>query len=673
MSAYLEQKIKKLGLWVVIGAAYLLLGKLGLLLAIVQSNATAIWAPTGVAIAALIFFGYDVWPAIFVAAFLINATTAGTPLVVAFVIAAGNTLEGICAAYLVNKFSNGVRTFASARDVIRFFFFAGVIGPAVSATFGVTSLTLSGASTWGNYFPTWTTWWLGDLTGAIIITPLLLLWLTDHKIGWNVARIPEFIFIIVLVGAFSFLILADSIIFIYLLAPVFIWTAFRFRQREIPLAIFLLTEVSLWGTLHGYGPFIHYEAGSLNTSLLLLDAAMVSVAVTMLALAATVQEDKNIKKSLTEERTADRAALASVGDGLVVTNREADIVFMNSVAEAMLGLEPTEAIGKKYFDVIAMQRDDESFVPPDERPLSAALSGGKKIANSPLGSPEYYVRKNGTRFPVAYTKTPIVWDGTIIGASEVFRDVTKEIEVDKAKSEFISFASHQLRVPLSIVGLSSDLLRGEGKLFKPHSQEEMESYIRDIQEATAQMNDIINNLLNVSRIESQSLRPVFESVTIENLIAHNLKIMAPQIKKKEIAVTTRFPQHPTQCTTDPRLSQIIIQNLLSNAVKYTPEHGTIDIAVTQGGTYLTLVISDTGCGIPESEQKNIFKKLFRATNARKSGTDGSGLGLYIVKAMLDRLGGDISLASKENEGTTFVMRIPVNFEPSVDVDQREIS
>jgi two-component system phosphate regulon sensor histidine kinase PhoR len=261
--------------------------------------------------------------------------------------------------------------------------------------------------------------------------------------------------------------------------------------------------------------------------------------------------------------------------------------------------------------------------------------------------------------------TPIIWNGAVIGASCVFRDITKEIEVDRAKSEFVSFASHQLRTPLHIVGLSSSLLQEDGGLFAPNNQAEAKSYIRDIQEATQQMNNIINNLLNVSRIESQMLHPVFETVAIEMMIARNLKEMAPQIKKKRLTVKTRFPQQTSQCDTDPHILQIVLQNLISNAIKYTPERGTIDIAVTQEKTHVVLVISDTGYGIPEDEQGNIFKKLYRASNARQSGVEGSGLGLYIVKAMIDKLDGDISFVSKEDQGTTFIVRIPVNKKPDI--------
>lgn len=661
MNDHLREKLKLLVQLLLIGSAYVIAGKVGLMLAVIQANTTAIWAPTGIAIATLLYFGDYVWPAIFAGALVTNIATPGTPILLALMIAAGNTLEGLAASYLIRKFANGVDAFQRPGDLFRFAFFGGVVSPIVSATIGTTGVILFGLSHWANYLQSWTTWWLGDMGGAIIIAPVLLLWLLDHKITLGKDRVYEIFLITCVVVAFSFLILANWIIFAYLVMPVFLWAALRLKQRDVATAIFAITEIFLWGTLRGYGPFVAYYHGteSLNAALLLLNAAMVSTAVTVMAFTAAVTEERNARRTLIEERSIDRAALASVGEGLIVTNRESDIVLMNPLAEALLGMSAAEVTGKKYYDVIPMEREDGTPVPISERPILATINTGRRIASDPFGAREFYVKKNGERFPVAYTKTPITLDGVIIGAIELFRDATRETEVDQAKTEFISFASHQLRTPLSVLGLSSELLRGQGELFGQYREEEVDSYVRDIQEATQQMNDIINDLLNVSRIESQSLRPAFASVRVVDLISQNLKALGPKIRRKQLKLTTRFPAQPSACITDPRLLSIIIQNLLSNAIKYTPAEGAIEVSVVQEKTHFVIVISDSGYGIPESEQANIFKKLFRASNARQIENEGSGLGLYIVKAMVEGLGGDISFVSKEGEGSTFIVRLPI--------------
>src|SRR5207249_4219314 len=160
---------------------YFIAGKLGLKLAVVNANATAVWPPTGIALAALLVFGYRVWPGIFLGAFLVNITTAGS-VATTIGIATGNTLEGLLGAYLINRFANGRRALERSQDVFKFATLAALLSTTVSATFGVTSLCLGGYARWTDYEPIWLTWWLGDVVGAFIVAPLLLLWSADPRV-----------------------------------------------------------------------------------------------------------------------------------------------------------------------------------------------------------------------------------------------------------------------------------------------------------------------------------------------------------------------------------------------------------------------------------------------------------------------------------------------------------
>jgi integral membrane sensor domain MASE1 len=155
--------------WIPLAAIYTLAGKLGLALAFVNASATAVWPPTGIALAAVLVFGPRVWPGIFLGAFLTNETTAGS-VVTSLLIASGNTLEALVGAYLINRFAGGRLAFENGRSIFRFVLLAGFVGTSVSATIGVTTLSLSGLSEWSAYRSTWLTWWLGDASGAIIVT-----------------------------------------------------------------------------------------------------------------------------------------------------------------------------------------------------------------------------------------------------------------------------------------------------------------------------------------------------------------------------------------------------------------------------------------------------------------------------------------------------------------------
>src|SRR5438876_618668 len=167
----------------ILAIAYSIAGKLGLRLAVVHANATAVWPPTGLALAALLVRGYRVWPSILLGAFLVNVTTAGS-VGTSIGIAMGNTLEAILGAYLVKRFANGLRTLDRPQDIFKFALLAGVGSITASATVGVTSLALAGFASWSNYTSLWLTWWLGDAAGALIVAPLLLLRSANRRVHW---------------------------------------------------------------------------------------------------------------------------------------------------------------------------------------------------------------------------------------------------------------------------------------------------------------------------------------------------------------------------------------------------------------------------------------------------------------------------------------------------------
>src|SRR5258708_2712726 len=340
------------GPFLLVLGAYVLLGKLGLFLAIVQSNATAVWAPTGIAIAAFLLLGYEIWPAIFVGAFFVNITTAGT-IATSLGIATGNTLEGMLAAYLVYRFANGIYAFDRSQDVFRYSFLAGVVSTMVSATIGVTSLALAGLVSWGNYWPTWATWWLGDLGGALIVAPFIILWSINYKITFNREKAAELLFLGLFLFIFAVLTLGGMSWFIYLMTPIFAWGAFRFSQRETAAALFGVTEISLWGTLHGMGPFAQ-STTDLNSALILLQGSMAATFVTVMALTAAVVENREARRDLVirneqilHEKARDTAVIDSIGDGLIVTDRAGIIAIVNHHPQTLLQNLAAEQVGAR--------------------------------------------------------------------------------------------------------------------------------------------------------------------------------------------------------------------------------------------------------------------------------------------------------------------------------------
>jgi diguanylate cyclase (GGDEF)-like protein len=277
----------------VLAVVYFAAGKLGLKLAFVNASASAVWPCTGIALAAFLILGYRVWPAILAGAFLVNLTTAGT-IATSLAIAVGNALEGVVGCYLITRFAGGRQTFERAQDIFKFFFLAGIVSTAISATIGVTTLALAGFAHWSMYGSIWSTWWLGDAVGAVVVTPLVLLWWGNPRLHWTRDQMIELAFLflglffigwVVFGGPFHSAL--KNYPLEYLCLPFLIWAAFRFGRRKAVTAISLVAVIATWGTVHGFGPF---SRESQNTSLLLLQAFVGIMAVTTMVLAAEVTE-----------------------------------------------------------------------------------------------------------------------------------------------------------------------------------------------------------------------------------------------------------------------------------------------------------------------------------------------------------------------------------------------
>jgi|RhiMetdeSRZDD1v2_1073273.scaffolds.fasta_scaffold06767_1 diguanylate cyclase (GGDEF)-like protein len=291
-----------------LGAVYFVAAKLGLQLAFVYPSASSVWPGTGIALSAILLLGYRVWPGIFLGAFLANVMTAGS-VATSLGIALGNTLEGLIGAHFLHCFANGRNAFDRARDILKFAFLAATLSTVISATIGVTSLSLGGYIQSKDFGRVWFTWWLGDTIGSILLTPLLVLWSINPRIRWNLSQICERILFL------SLFILLNLVIFggvtplsqenyplEFLCVPFFIWTAFRFDQRETAAAVVILGALALWGTLHGYGPFVTRTS---QESLLLLQLFMGVKAVMSLVLAALVAEYRRVETQLSHQAITD--------------------------------------------------------------------------------------------------------------------------------------------------------------------------------------------------------------------------------------------------------------------------------------------------------------------------------------------------------------------------------
>jgi PAS domain S-box-containing protein len=370
-----------------------------------------------------------------------------------------------------------------------------------------------------------------------------------------------------------------------------------------------------------------------------------------------IMEDLQVEKTKVEkEKVQDEAILGSIGDGVVATDKDAHIILMNNPAKDMLGRENEQVIGKVYFDIVLAQDNKGKPIEKEDRAIWKALSSKQATSGT-----YYYVRKDGTAFPAAVTASPVILYGEVVGSIVVFRDVTKEKEIDRMKTEFISLASHQLRTPLSAMKWFLEmLLNGDAG---PLTLEQME-YIRNIDTSNERMIELVNSLLNISRIESGRIIIDPKLTDLGELVKQVItEVEVKQRQKNQTLVVSVHPNLP-KINIDPKLIREVYANMLTNAIKYTPEGGEISVFISRKDDEIISQISDTGYGIPEKEQKKLFEKFYRADNIRKVEPSGTGLGLYLAKAIIESSLGKVWFKSEEGKGTTFWFSLPVAGTPA---------
>ncbi len=343
------------------------------------------------------------------------------------------------------------------------------------------------------------------------------------------------------------------------------------------------------------------------------------------------------------------AIVGSSEDAIIGQDKEGLITTWNKGAEKLLQYSADEIIGK-HFSLLVPEAKKE--VADDT--LRKLLKGENVEHYDSLRR-----KKDGSLVDVSVAISPIHdEEKEIVGASSVLRDITREKQIDKAKTEFVSLASHQLRTPLSAINWYAELLRdGEaGKMTKQQKE-----FVDEIFVGNQRMVKLVNELLNVSRVDfgNFSIDPI--KVDVLDVSHSVIKELVPVITKKKLNVEEKYGAKQIMYLADPNILRIVIQNLVSNAVKYTPDKGKVIVKIEEKKKENSLLIevSDTGYGIPKEQQDQIFSKLFRADNVLEMDTVGTGLGLYVLKSVVEESGGSVSFESVENEGTTFTVLLPL--------------
>jgi PAS domain S-box-containing protein len=375
-----------------------------------------------------------------------------------------------------------------------------------------------------------------------------------------------------------------------------------------------------------------------------------------------VEEEKLLSQKHEDDLKKFKLAVESSSDHIVITDKEGIILYANPAVTKITGFSQKEVLGKK-----AGSKElwgglmNESFY----KTLWNAIKSEKKSYAGEIKNR----KKSGQIYTSLSTISPVLnEDKSVEFFVGIERDITHEKEVDQAKTEFVSLASHQLRTPLSAISWYAELLMSEGT---GNLTREQLQHIGEITKSNRRMIELVNALLNVSRIELGTFMVQPTPTDIVQVVTEVLKEIEQQIKQKGLAIKHSYDKLD-KLNVDRKLIRIVFQNLLTNSVKYTPRNGTITIKIVKvkpGSSIsgkkvdkasVAISVTDTGMGIPKSQQDKIFTKLFRADNVKEKDTDGTGLGLYIVKSIVDHSGGIIWFDSEAGKGTTFHVLLPTS-------------
>ena len=665
---------------------YFAAAKLGLSLASLHSNVTPVWPPTGIAIAAVLIFGVRVWPGVFLGALAVNLLT-GIPVGSAVGIAVGNTLEPLVAVWLLQNLARWRNSFDSVADVMRFVGCATVLAPIISATIGSSSLCLGGAAQWTNFGSLWLTWWIGDGFGALIVTPFILSWRSPGTV--NAGHWIEIVVLLVLHLVIVMMVFGGwfpgpvkTYPLTYLSLPFLLWAALKFDLRVVTSAIVLMAGVAVWGAKHGYGPWVQANP---NIALILLISFVGSSSLMTLLVSAVTNERRQAEKDkskLGSELELHRRRVEDIvshvpgvvweawGQPDAATQR---IDFISSHVEQMLGYSQGEWLSTPNFWLTIVHPDDKERAAREAAALFASGQGGSSRFR--------WLHKDGREVWVEGHSVVVCDETGPIGMRGVTMDITAGVhaeieraelleresqaradaeEASRLKEEFLATVSHELRTPLNAVVGWSRLVRS-GQLDKEGTTHALEVIERN---AFAQR-QIIEDLLDVSRIITGKLRINTQRVDLLLVIHAAMDAVRPAAEAKEIDLRTHFEAPDAIVRADVERLQQILWNLLANAVKFTPQRGAVDLYLRQRGSLAEISIEDSGPGIPVEFLPRIFERFSQADGSSTRKHGGLGLGLAIVRHLVELHGGTVSASNRNEEGgAVLTVSLPA-LEPTV--------
>lgn len=727
LNLHLISHLRLSGMTIATAAVYFITARLSLMLATDATNATSVWPPSGIALAVVLLWGYRMGPAILIGAFFANVLALkGAGLTPSYAFAAslatacGNMMEALIGAWFIKRFAGTETPFNTIRELLVFIIFGGLLATLVSPTIGVASYCLA-TGQWIVATQMWLTWWLGDATGILIVSPLVIMLTKKAPQTFSGAQIIELVMVFLVLTLSTGVIFGYNYQYDYLIIPPLVWIALRFGRLYSATAVILVSGMAIFCKIVGIDP----ATDPLSQKSLLYFQTYIGVisSITLFLSVLTYNRNvaerdlKNYKDHLEEIVKERSASLVGANDQLVrqIQEREqtrtallqsekkyrdlvesansvilrwrpdGSITFFNAYAQKFFGYTESEIIGRNILATIVPELE----------------SSGRDLAwliDDIISNPEAHafnenenIRKNGEKVWMAWTNKPIFDEsGTLMEILSVGNDITKRKSIeaslrktleelgiakeraeaaDHIKSAFLAAMSHELRTPLnSIIGFTGIMLQG----FAGPLNDEQKKQLGMVQGSSQHLLSLINDVLDISKIEAGQFKVYAEPFDLRATIEKATATVAPSARKKGLALNVSISPDINEATGDQRRVEQVLLNLLSNAVKFT-EQGTVTLSAavitddrpafadrtSNSLPAVQIIVADTGIGINPEDLQELFQPFKQLDTGIARKNEGTGLGLAICRRLADLMGGEISAASDRERGSTFTFTLPL--------------